>query len=49
MGNYYLKTKTGEIITTTKQRGYSQAVSFFAKRKKISEEELLKIYKVIQG
>lgn len=48
MRNYYLKTKTGEVVTTTKQSGHLEAISFFAKRKMISEKELLKIYKVIE-
>lgn len=46
MKNYFLQTKTGETVSVTKQNDYSGAVSFFAKRKRISVKELLEIYKV---
>jgi hypothetical protein len=49
MCKYYLKTKSGEVVTTTKQDGYVEAISFFSKRKNINENDLLKIYKIVEG
>lgn len=49
MRKYYLKTKQDEVVTATKQNGYVEAVSYFSKRKGISEKDLLKIYKIVEG
>jgi hypothetical protein len=46
---YYLKTKQGEVINVTKQKNFDEAVFYFTKRKGISEKDLLKIYKIVEG
>jgi hypothetical protein len=42
MKKYYLKNKSGEVIHTIK----AKAIELFAKTKKITSEELLRIYNV---
>jgi len=46
MKKYYLKNKSGEIIHKINAKDIHKAIELFAKTKKITTEELLKIYKV---
>lgn len=46
MGRYFLKTKKGVVINTVNVDSFDDAITYFAKHKKISEKDLLKIYKV---
>ena len=46
MKHYALKTKTGEVINTIKANNETHAVEVFANIKKISEEDLKKIFLV---
>jgi hypothetical protein len=45
---YYLKDKTGEIINIIKMNTIDEAITFFARLKNISKEDLLKIYEVVK-
>jgi hypothetical protein len=42
----YLKTKDGETISIVEGLDNAEAIKFFSEIKKLSEEELLKIYKI---
>jgi|LakMenEpi03Aug12_release.lakeMendotaPanAssembly.Ray.scaffolds.fasta_scaffold296418_2 hypothetical protein len=44
MEKFILKTKNGEKINITEQEDLDLSIEFFAKMKKISKKELLKIY-----
>jgi hypothetical protein len=46
MKTFVLKTKDGEVINLTNSIDFSEAITYFSKIKKLSKEELLKIYKV---
>jgi hypothetical protein len=46
MKHYALKTKTGEVINTIKATNEANAVELFAEIKKISKEDLKKIFLV---
>jgi hypothetical protein len=42
----HLKTKDGETISIVEGLGIGEAIKFFSEVKKLSEENLLKIYKI---
>lgn len=44
MYKYLLKTKSGEIISFTKQKSFDLAVEYFSKMKLLPKEDLFKIY-----
>jgi len=46
MKTFYLKTKSGEIISKKSFHYLDEAISYFAEMKHISEYDLLKIYTV---
>ena len=43
---YNLKTKSGEVINKFETVSMSMAIEYFARVKKMSKEDLLKIFKV---
>ncbi len=44
MYKYLLKTKSGEIISFTKQKSFDLAIEYFSKMKLLPKEDLFKIY-----
>lgn len=46
MGDYALKTKDGETINKVQATNYESAVKLIAQLKKLTQEQLLKIYDV---
>jgi len=44
---YELRTKDGEVIYKKRFNGIDEAVTYFANRKQISENDLLNIYDVV--
>jgi hypothetical protein len=45
--SYNLLNKSGEIVNKCNAKTTDEAISYFSKCKNISEEDLLKIYKVV--
>ena len=46
MIKFYLTTKKGEIINTTRSNNLEEAITYFATIKNINEEALILIYNV---
>jgi hypothetical protein len=46
MAKFFLKTKEGEVINYTTQKDEILAIKYFCKIKKLSREDLLRIFKL---
>jgi hypothetical protein len=49
MKKFFLKTKKGEVIIYTEQKDEILAIEYFSKIKKLSKEDLLRIFKIEKG
>ena len=46
MGKFFLKTKDGDVINYITQKDEILAIKYFCKMKKLSREDLLRIFKI---
>ncbi len=46
MTQFYLLTKSGEVINITHSQDLDQAIAYFAAVKKLNKEDLLRIFNV---